>query len=303
MEALHHANASPRSSNTKRSVRDLLIAALPVTERHLSLNGVDTAVLEGGDGEPIVLLHGPGAYGAQWIEVIPRLAANYRVIAPDLPGHGASGFFAGAPVPEQVCAWLDDLIECTCAAPPVLVGHTLGGAVAARYAADNGNRLAALVLVDSLGLTTFQPAPRFGTALRAFLGDPSDLNHDGLWSQCVSDLDAVKRRLGERWELIKEYNLAGVRKSEGMVALIAWMEHFGVPEIPAATLARIEVPTTLIWGRKDRATPLSVAKQIHSRHGWPLHVIDDAADDPTIEQPELFVKTLRRALGAVIPQR
>jgi len=298
MEAVHHADATQQWPNSKRSARDRLIEALPVTERRLSLNGVRTAVLEGGDGEPIVLLHGPGAYGAQWIEVIPRLATNYRIIAPDLPGHGDSAFFDTAPSSGQVCAWLDDLIECTCAEPPVLVGHTLGGAIAARYAADNGNRVSALVLVDSLGLTTFQPAPRFGIALRAFLGEPSDHNHDELWSQCVHDVDAVKRRLGERWALIKEYNLAGVRKAEGMMALIAWMEHFGIPEIPAATLERIEVPTTLIWGRNDRATPLSVAKQVHARYGWPLHVIDDAADDPTIEQPEAFVATLRRALGA-----
>lgn len=298
MEAVHHANASQQRPSSKRSARDRLIEALPVTERRLSLNGVGTSVLEGGDGEPIVLLHGPGAYGAQWIEVIPMLAANYRIIAPDLPGHGDSGFFDGAPHPEPVCAWLDDLIECTCAGPPVLVGHTLGGAIAARYAADNGNRVSALVLVDSLGLTTFQPAPRFGIALRAFLGEPSDHNHDELWSQCVHDVDAMKRRLGERWALIKEYNLAGVRKAEGMMALIAWMEHFGIPEVPAAMLERIEVPTTLIWGRNDRATPLSVARQVHDRFGWPLHVIDDAADDPTIEQPEAFVATLRRALGA-----
>ena len=148
-----------------RNPRELLIESLPVTERRLSLNGVATAVLEGGSGSPIILLHGPGGYGAQWIHAIPALAATHRVIAPDLPGHGASAFFEGPPTPGRVNDWLDDLIECTCSKPPVLVGHTLGGAIAMHFAAAAGRPLAALVLVDTLGLAAFQPAPAFGAAL------------------------------------------------------------------------------------------------------------------------------------------
>ena len=49
-----------------------------------------TSVLEGGDGPPLLLLHGPGAYGASWQSVIPELATTHRVVAPDLPGHGSS---------------------------------------------------------------------------------------------------------------------------------------------------------------------------------------------------------------------
>jgi pimeloyl-ACP methyl ester carboxylesterase len=275
-----------------------LIAALPVVERRLSLNGVSTAVLEGGGGAHIVLLHGPGAYGAQWIDVIPDLVRNYRVIAPDLPGHGASTFFDGLPTPDEACAWLDDLIECCCATPPVIVGMTLGGAIAARYAADHGNRVAAIVLVDSFGLAPFRPLPEFGAALQAYLADPCEHSHDGLWGQCAFDGEAVKRRIGKRWQLIREYDIAGVRKPGGLAAVVAWIEHFGVREIPESILRRIDVPTTLIWGREDRATPLAVAERTHASYGWPLHVIDGAADDPTIEQPEIFLKVLRRVMDA-----
>ena len=73
--------------------RQRLIGSLPVKERRLKLNGVITSVLEGGEGPPMVLLHGAGAYGAQWIRTIPALTATHRVIAPDMPGHGASDFF------------------------------------------------------------------------------------------------------------------------------------------------------------------------------------------------------------------
>jgi pimeloyl-ACP methyl ester carboxylesterase len=110
-------------------VRRQLSAGLPVTERTLPLTGLVTAVLEGGSGPPIVLLHGPAAYGASWIHVIPDLVASHRVIAPDLPGHGASGTFDGTPTINRACGWLDDLIQRTCHVPPTIVGHTLGGSV------------------------------------------------------------------------------------------------------------------------------------------------------------------------------
>jgi pimeloyl-ACP methyl ester carboxylesterase len=281
-------------STTFRSPRNRLIATLPVTERRLDLNGVSTSVLEGGSGAPIVLLHGPGAYGAQWIHAIPALAATHRVIAPDLPGHGVSAPFGGAPTPERVAGWLDDLIECTCSRAPILVGHTLGGAIAMRFAAAMTRPLAALVLVDTLGLAAFQPAPAFGAALQAFLQAPTSTTHDALWSQCVFDLDVVRRRMGERWQWIKAYNLSGVQAA-GTTGLIAWMEQFGAA-VPGTVLDRIQTPTTLIWGRHDRATPLSIAETAHRTYGWKLEVIDGAADDPTLEQPEAFLGALRRAI-------
>src|SRR5947207_11244407 len=73
-----------------RDLRERLLAGLPVRERRLDLAGVSTAVLEGGDGPPIVLLHGPGEFAAKWMRVFPALVRTNRVIAPDLPGHGTS---------------------------------------------------------------------------------------------------------------------------------------------------------------------------------------------------------------------
>jgi pimeloyl-ACP methyl ester carboxylesterase len=294
----HTIPREPAKTRAAGEVRERLLAGLPVTERLRYLNDVVTAVLEGGSGAPIVLLHGPGAFGAAWLRVIPSLVTTHRVIAPDLPGHGASAAFDGAPDIDRICAWLDKLLEQTCAVAPVLVGHTLGGAIAARYASRRGERLAALVLVDTLGLTAFQPAPEFGSALNEFLAAPAANTQDRLWSQCLFDLPAVSSRLGEQWELIKAYSLAGAQTPEGIAALVALMEQFGIPAIPPAALAGIAVPTTLIWGRHDRATPLSAAEQACARYRWDLHVIDGAADDPTLDQPEAFLSALRQALDA-----
>ncbi len=277
--------------------RERLLAGLPVTERRLRLNRVSTAVLEGGEGPPVVLLHGPGEYGAKWFRVIPHLVTTHRVIAPDLPGHGASEAIDGPPGADRMLGWLDDLIECTCPTPPAWVGHILGGAIAARFASDRGERISRLVRVDALGLVAFRPTPDFGQALTEFLSEPTEETHERLWSHCAFDLDTMRGRLGERWEWIKAYNLDRARSPGLQAAQHSLMEQFGIPAIPLVDLARIAVPTTLIWGRHDLATQLPIAQTVSARHGWPLHVIENAGDDPPMEEPEAFLEALRAALG------
>ena len=70
-----------------------------------------------------------------------------------------------------------------------------------------------------------------------------------------------------------------------------------MPRSPSDVLAGISVPTTLIWGRHDLATPLRVAEAASRAFGWPLHVVEDAADDPALEQPEAFVDVLQAVIG------
>lgn len=290
--------AEPRSRpRVVESARERLLAGLPVTERRRQLAGVSTAVLEGGDGPPLVLLHGPGEYAAKWMWVIPDLVTTHRVIAPDLPGHGASSVQDGVLDTDRVLAWLGELIEETCGTPPALVGQILGGAVAARFASARGGEIDRLVLVDSLGLAPFQPTPEFGRALTDFLAQPAEDTHDRLWRQCAFDLDRLRDRMGEHWGLLKAYNLELARTPSLQGPQRILMEQFGLPAIPPDDLARIAVPTTLIWGRHDLATRLGVAEGARDRYGWPLHVIEDAADDPPLEQAEAFLQALRDALG------
>jgi len=276
--------------------RERLLVGLPVRERRLHLAGIPTTCLEGGDGPPIVLLHGPGEHAVKWMRVLPELTENYRVVAPDLPGHGASGT-GGEPLgADRVLAWLAELIERCCSTPPTLVGQILGGAIAARFAARYRHRIRRLVLVDSLGLAPFQPAPEFGRALQGFLGEPNERTHEALWRRCAFDLDRLRDRLEERWDAFAAYNLARARSSGVQAAIHALMSEFGMDPIAPEELERIAVPTTLVWGREDLATPLAVAEAASARHGWPLRVIDDCGDDPPFERPEAFVKVLRSTL-------
>src|SRR6266511_4729026 len=119
---------------TGDDARRRLLAGAPVTERRLDLAGVSTAVLEGGDGPPVVLLHGQGGWSGMWLPVILDLVRTHRVVAPDLPGLGASEVPDGPPDAERVLAWLGELLQRTCPGPPALVGASLGAAIGARFA-------------------------------------------------------------------------------------------------------------------------------------------------------------------------
>jgi pimeloyl-ACP methyl ester carboxylesterase len=292
-----HVKARTRRS-TGKAARERLLTGMPVAERRLELAGVSTAVLEGGDGPPVVLLHGAGEFAACWMRMLPDLVRTRRVVAPDLPGHGASAVAGDPPDAGRVAAWLGELIERTCPSPPALVGHGLGGAIAARFAAEGGHQVARVVLVDSYGLSRYRPTPRFALALLGAIARPTERSQERLFRQCVADLDGLREQLGERSALLEAYTLDRARSPGQKAALRRLMLQLGLPAIPPAELARITVPTTLIWGRHDRQVRLGVAQAASARHGWPLHVIEDAGDDPAVEQPQSFLRGLHAALGS-----
>lgn len=276
--------------------RAQLLAGLPVSERRLELAGVSTPVFEGGEGPPLVLLHEPGSFAAHWLRVLDRLVQRHRVIAPDLPGHGASEVTGGELDGDRVLAWMEKLIECTCDEPPALIGHLGSGAIAARFAVKRSERLRALVLVDSFGLARFRPSPTFALALFRYVARPSARTYDGLMNRCTHDYGATRAALGDRWKPFADYTLECARSPRGKAALRTMMRDLAVPMIPPGDLVRIAVPTTLIWGRHDPVIPTSVAAAASERYGWPLHVIADAGDDAPLEQPTPFLSALREGL-------
>jgi pimeloyl-ACP methyl ester carboxylesterase len=274
--------------------RERLLSGLPVTEQRMRLAGVSTAVLEGGDGPPIVLLQ--GEFAAVWMRVIPELVATHRVIAPDLPGLGASEVSDGPPDADSVLTWLDELIEQTCAIPPVLVGKGPGGALAARFTIDHSDRIDRLVLVDTHGLDRFRPAPGMALSFLGVLLRPTERGlQRGFRRYCFVDLDGVRAEMGERYEWMAAYALDRFRTPSVKAAMRSLMRQLA-SAIPPGDLDRIAVPTTLIWGRHDLGVRLNVAEAASVRYRWPLHVIENARDDPAIEQPEAFLEALRTAL-------
>lgn len=282
--------------HTVDEARQRVLAGLPVTDRRLEAAGIPTAVLEGGQGPPIVLLHGQGEFGATWERVIPELVRTHRVLVPDLPGHGASGL-NGKLDRARVLGWLGHLIDQTCSEPPVLMGHLLGGAIALRFAAAHPDRVQRLLLVDTLGLSWYRPAPRFALSMIHFVARPNERTQDRLFRYCMADLDAVREGMDGRMERLEQYALERARTPELGAALRSLMPAFGMPPIPSADLERLDLPITLIWGSHDLQVRPAVAERASQRYGWPLHVLDGARDDPAIEQPSAFLDALRTALA------
>jgi pimeloyl-ACP methyl ester carboxylesterase len=281
---------------SKTDARAKLLSTIPGVERRLELDGISTAVLEAGEGPPVVILHGPSGNATHWMRVIPELSRTHRVIVPELPGHGASRLPDGPLDEQRVLGWLAAVVEKTCDSPPALVGQLLGGAIAAR-AAIAGQRFTRLVLIDAFGLCDFAPAPELGSALTRFGMAPAKDTHEELWKFCARDFPALRRDMGPLWNAFEAYNIERASSPEQGAALQALMLAFGVRAIPDAELEKIELPTTLLWGRHDLATPLAVAQKASARHHWPLYVIAGANDDPPIERPHVVRQLLCVALN------
>lgn len=276
------------------TARDRMLAGLPVKERTIEAAGIPTAIVEGGRGDPYLLLHGPGEHVLKWLPVLPSLLSTGRVIAPDLPGHGATASPGDPLTIERMTRWVDEVIAETCPSPPTVVGALVGGAIALRYAAEHSDRVRRLVLVDALGLAPFHPAPDFGAALQAYLAAPDEGTFERLMRRCSHDLDGLRGRMGEGWQPLVEYTLDRIRAPGARETLEALFDQLILPAIPEETLARIGAPVTLVWGRQDLATDLSVARAASARYGWPLHVIEGSGDDPVMDQPERFLEVLRK---------
>src|SRR4051794_11418514 len=104
-------------------------------------------VTSAGAGPPLVLLHGWAMNSAFWEPLLPRLAARFRVHAVDLPGHGAS-----ASVAPYTLETITGAIAARFAGerePPTVVGWSLGGTIAMRWAQRGDHAVARLVLVSS----------------------------------------------------------------------------------------------------------------------------------------------------------
>ena len=99
-------------------------------------------------GPVVVCLHGSGADGIVWSYQLSRLSSRYRVIVPDLPGHGRS---EGQPLdsPDAYAVWLEDFCRALNLASFFIMGHSFGGAIAQEYARRHPNKIRGLVLVGT----------------------------------------------------------------------------------------------------------------------------------------------------------
>jgi pimeloyl-ACP methyl ester carboxylesterase len=111
------------------------------------------AYYEGGEGPTLVLLHGFAADKTVWLPVAKQLSAHFHLIIPDLPGWGDSSRLAGGNYDIDAQAGrLQAFVEALGLQRFVLIGHSMGGAIAGVYAAEHPEHVSELALVDAFGL-------------------------------------------------------------------------------------------------------------------------------------------------------
>jgi pimeloyl-ACP methyl ester carboxylesterase len=285
-----------QSGDAVSGARDRLLAGLPIAERRLDVDGISTAVLVGGSGDPLVLLHGIGSFAAEWSLVIPRLVERHRVIVPDLPGLGSSDA-GGRPLDaDTLTTWLLGLIEQTCDDPPTLVGHSAGGGLAARSAIRYPRHARRVVLMDASSLGLFRPRLGVIVALIRFGAHPDRASRDRFLRQVLADPQRARVCWGERWDALEAYDLEQAGDKGVGDANSQLVRQIGARRIPEDRLRAIEVPISLVWGMQDRLIPFRIAKKASIRFGWPLVRIDGCGHGPQIEQPHRIADILEAIL-------
>ncbi len=276
-----------------------MLTGLPAAARvvDIDVDGVSTAVIEAGDGPPLLLLHGGiECGGPMWAPVLTGLARHYRVVVPDVPGLGQS-----APVPhlnvDAFGRWLTGVAEHTGLERPTVVAHSLVGSLTARLATHGCPAIGRLIVYAAPGVGPYRMPPRLRYVAVRFALRPTPRNAERFDRFALLDLDATRQRDQDWYDAFETYTRSRARDPDVKRTMSRLVATETKP-IPDAELDRIDVPTTLVWGRHDRMVPLSVGQAAASRHGWPLHVIDGAAHVPHVEQPEAFVDTLTAIMSA-----
>jgi pimeloyl-ACP methyl ester carboxylesterase len=282
--------------STRMAMRQRVLEGLPVVEQRIRVAGVSTALIRGGTGSPLVLLHGQGGSGIAWAPVLPRLLESHHVIAPDLPGLGESVVESGEIDPELAVAWLKALLQETCTEPPVVVGFSLGGSFAARLGVLNEVSCRLFVLADSGSLAPFRPDPGILPALIRLNIRPNGRNLKRFFSMTMVDFERFHSSLGDRWPAFEAYGLDRNSDPSVKTANRQLLRRIGTKQIPASDLAGIKAPVALIWGDQDRVMRVGIARAAHEKFGWPLHLIENSGHTTKWDQPDAFIDALESAI-------
>lgn len=285
------SNAAGASGSDRLAAR--LVEGLPVTTRRLDIAGVSTSLLEGGDGQPIVLLHGQGGFAGIMGVLIAELVDRYHVITPDLPGLGRSEVRGGTLDGPGVVRWLGELIAKTCDQPPIVLGISLGGSIGARFAIERGHEIRRLILVDSGSVGRFRPHPSVLFALIRFARKPNQAGAERFQRHVFFDIENVRAQIGDRLTAIRDYQVDRAQQPSVNAANRALLRKIGTKRIPDEDLRKIKVPVALIWGRRDRVMSIKQAERASRKFGWPLYSIEEAGHVPMVEQPAEFAAALR----------
>ena len=267
------------------------------------------------DGPTFVLVHGLGGSHVNWFSVAPRLATHGRVCAIDLAGFGRTPLTDGRRATIGANRrLLHAFIERMDAAPAILVGNSMGGAISLIEAADEPEAVAGLILVDPAiprplnaggdavvaGLFATYLVPGVGErfmARRAASLGPERLVADTM-NLCTVDASRVDPAVVEASiALARERaqmpwaNKAFLEAARSLLRRLARRERF------MSMVRRISCPTLLVQGDRDRLVPLAAATALaESRPDWTFRVFPDTGHVPMLEIPASFLATVEEWL-------
>ena len=138
--------------------------------KFLELHGDRVAYRDDGDGEVLLLIHGMAGSSDSWRSVLPQLSKKFRVIAPDLLGHGESAKPRSDYSLGAFAVWLRDFLDELGVSQATVVGHSLGGGVAMQFVYQHPDYVKRLVLISSGGL-----GPDVGLILRLLSAPGAEL--------------------------------------------------------------------------------------------------------------------------------
>ena len=243
-----------------------------VTERIVELREgrMVTRVLVGGDGPPLLYLHGAG--GLLWDPFLEALATRFTVYAPEHPGSGQSVGLEELRDIWDLVLYYNDLLDALSLPDVALVGHSFGGMVAAELAANNPERVSKLVLIAPIGLW------RDDAPIPDIAGIPPEKLVELVLADPNSPLAAFLTPPVDDPEALFQ---AAMR--------MASILHFIWP-IPDKGLDRrihrVQAPTLLVWGKQDRLVPCVYADEFASKiRDTQIALVDDAGHLPQLEQP------------------
>jgi pimeloyl-ACP methyl ester carboxylesterase len=248
-----------------------------------------------GAGAPLVLLHSAGHDHHDYDAVVPELARSFRTYAVDWPGCGESA----APRPPSsasaalMAEVLEDLSERLFTEPVVLIGNSVGGMAAIRLAGRHPEKVRAVVLVDSGGLT---PASLFVRAFCWVQGREWVRRHTGLGFA----RSYLKLRNTHVEEILRRYQAALARPEAVAVHAALWRS-FATPGNDVSAEARLlRCPVLLVWGRRDPVTRARVeGRRARALISAARYVELDTGHVPFAEDPQRFLRELLPFLQAL----
>jgi pimeloyl-ACP methyl ester carboxylesterase len=213
---------------------------MPFAARTIEVNGAKVALKRGGAGEPLLFLHGADGL-VEWPDILDDLAKDYDVIAPDLPGFGAS------PCPEfvddisDVAYFLLDLIEALKLGKTRIVGHSLGGWAGLEMAVRSCERIRSLTLLAPAGIHV-KGAPKADI----YMIDPDEQAKLAYADETLGAAAAERALASKHQEQAILNRLASAR--------LGWNPRLFNPRLER-WLHRVKAPTMIVWGDKDKIIP------------------------------------------------